>query len=632
MSDLLRMQIQKEDLTPVALASKRTTLAHKMHALLHAMYLRTPSWATVARCMHCISCWTSDQGTERLLCQFPSMPLGELFRWEDGPAAEEDEDMLPFPQEAAARPKVNEHVPALELGTSLYMPGLLHIISNATKNLRQSMRDMDYFLKGLALVAQLLGKQHYRERYVNTCLNCLPGPEKQLYMDKLQEVKMAGVHVYENRWGTVVDAVFKVRDIAWILRETWSPEKFGFGVKQPQHAEGHDPSVFSTESVDFYIQASYWWAYLRMVALLANTLDHAEHWAESCPCHASHPPGFQCPLRSRRAPELAVSALLRLMERDLDCATQELRIMATEADLTGEEQMSLHRDFLQGKKHLLFVFGLKLAAFQTLPWTLAGVAHYSESVAREHAEKVLRIFDNAAVPADLHPLCAGLQQGQPLRASLEGFVAGEPRDEVVQRFAARFAFVRVSERHIEGRHAKLKSFIRTCPHHSPALVAWRAVSQALADEVVTAQAVSALAAQCARTRTALGAAGALGFSNHPLIAALLKTKTKTAINHDHYKVVRDCIYHCDAETRFQNHHVALPGDVQPRPSLAAQFHRGDPNIPEADLLHHYALIHLHDHILTQDVVLIVQSALRATLSEMTTDQPSRDGDAPVDIH
>jgi hypothetical protein len=73
--------------TPTAVGSKRGSILHKLHALLHSWRLSLVTWYDVCRALRgCVS-FTCDFGTERLLQRVPPMPLSALFPWSSSMSA-----------------------------------------------------------------------------------------------------------------------------------------------------------------------------------------------------------------------------------------------------------------------------------------------------------------------------------------------------------------------------------------------------------------------------------------------------------------------------------------------------------------------------------------------------------------
>ena len=56
--------VRRHVLPPAAMGAARTSLPHKMHALLHQIYLEHGSWSRVEAFCDSVACITTDQGTE----------------------------------------------------------------------------------------------------------------------------------------------------------------------------------------------------------------------------------------------------------------------------------------------------------------------------------------------------------------------------------------------------------------------------------------------------------------------------------------------------------------------------------------------------------------------------------------
>eukprot|EP00974_Lingulodinium_polyedra_P011030 1061659-Lingulodinium_polyedra.AAC.1 len=155
----LESSVHARQLIPTAVGSKRSTLAHKMHAFLHAVLLMTRSPTAACSLVRNICAFTTDLGTERLFSRFPKCSWFELFPWCSNPdvgASDTDADCLSFapPQavpsedEGVAAPDVLvfpcDSVPLeIDVSFSLSCHGLLHIVHNATRDLRISMPHWD---------------------------------------------------------------------------------------------------------------------------------------------------------------------------------------------------------------------------------------------------------------------------------------------------------------------------------------------------------------------------------------------------------------------------------------------------------------------------------------------------------
>ena len=89
--DRISQLIGRTNLPPVSVGSKRASTWHKMHALVHGVFLLLGSWQKVCDLLGRVRSWTCDMGTERLLARFPNVHISSLVSWADRrPADDED--------------------------------------------------------------------------------------------------------------------------------------------------------------------------------------------------------------------------------------------------------------------------------------------------------------------------------------------------------------------------------------------------------------------------------------------------------------------------------------------------------------------------------------------------------------
>ena len=72
---------------PVAHGSKRASIAHKVHALLHTLYLEVGGWHRVGEFLASTRALTSDYGAESGLVDMMNVDLTALFPWTETAAA-----------------------------------------------------------------------------------------------------------------------------------------------------------------------------------------------------------------------------------------------------------------------------------------------------------------------------------------------------------------------------------------------------------------------------------------------------------------------------------------------------------------------------------------------------------------
>ena len=145
-----------------------------------------------------------------------------------------------------------------------------------------------------------------------------------------------------------------------------------------------------------------------MLLSLHGVIQSVAHWAEACPCHehvfdrglahAQYAAGaVSCPLRGKRAPELACGALTDVLRQ-----LAQLRLGALLAGLIPRLQAfpnsalvidKIAKDFDKAKLHLLAGLQNKSSCWHTLPWLLMGVGHHDPALSRIAARRSLNAWD-----------------------------------------------------------------------------------------------------------------------------------------------------------------------------------------------------------------------------------------------
>ena len=143
-------------------------------------------------------------------------------------------------------------------------------------------------------------------------------------------------------------------------------------------------------------------------------------WAEWCHCHPREDPAGSwqrrcsafkqaygvatCILRSCRAFACAAGEPLEFLNRLLSRANTELRLDPTMRGLSPEERRVIMSDFAAARRHLVFIFLVKLGHWRSLPWHLFGIAHPDEEKARACMQRCLQLYEDPATRSD-HWVC-----------------------------------------------------------------------------------------------------------------------------------------------------------------------------------------------------------------------------------
>eukprot|EP00969_Alexandrium_andersonii_P349558 15431304-Alexandrium_andersonii.AAC.1 len=109
-----------------------------------------------------------------------------------------------------------------------------------------------------------------------------------------------------------------------------------------------------------------------------------------------------CPMCGRRAAELASGSVARLLDELLNAGNGHVAVMT--ANLSEAERTMVLNDYSSARRHIEFVFKIKLAHWTELPHVLCGVSHHSEAHAREAAARALALFEASGSEYPHHQL------------------------------------------------------------------------------------------------------------------------------------------------------------------------------------------------------------------------------------
>ena len=254
------------------------------------------------------------------------------------------------------------------MGYTVQVPGVLHILHNATKDLKKVLSHWKQWMQDLQGLARLL-REPYKSRFLATCVQ---GEARK------QRLQAVNPNVYEERWGTVLFAVFTLVELEDDIRSSWSLSNFTFHNKaqalRPEEAQSGEAAGVAEDaeaeerlhihSVNSTINSEYFWAYTKCIDMLGIVLHQLETFVESCPCHlstqqilrlghehsryqgsqakpgrsesAQSHPMSGCPMRGRRAPQLACGEFSELLHSLASMAQQSLLPLC--AALTSDEE------------------------------------------------------------------------------------------------------------------------------------------------------------------------------------------------------------------------------------------------------------------------------------------------------
>ena len=240
-------------------------------------------------------------------------------------------------------------------------------------------------------------------------------------------------------------------------------------------------------------------------------------------------------------------------------------------------QSSLFMEYLAGLRRFAFMFQLKFAQWGCLPFSLLVLAHHDETTARTGARRILAEWDCmcASDREGAHVVCKSfLHQGGRVRASIMHFVKGASRHSDMCRpwrqEVARFAFLPLLERSIEGHHAVVKRATESAPNHSGAFVRSVLRMPALLTQVDRLpQMLTDLADNFSRIRLPVFVLKHLGLLQTPAVRALaeLPSKKRDALLRS-FGFVDRVMFRLDAEAQYADWEELFPGPWKATPARA----------------------------------------------------------------
>ena len=458
----LQRQIQEllvmERPPPVVLGSGRTSLPDKFAATMHALFLETGSSKDLRTLTSEVVSSTSDLGTEFNIVRVRGARPSDLLPWIVEEVLEREDDW-----------PVEEKL--IHFSNALAIPGILHVLHNAAKRMLTGLPELNTAVDLLQVVAELVRKKHTQERLCQRCFNSEVGVQLQpLIMGFKGKVHAA-------RWGTVAFATQEMLRLERPLRWGWNLALF-LGNNTDQASE----QAVKATSADGAITSEFWWSCLRVLDKLHCAIRHLFAWSEGCACHGypvvSQDPDAaeldadskawnrlceKCPLRGRRAPEIACGDFLAELRRQLDTSAADL-LLNLPNTLSPEQRGLLLGEFEKGRASLLFNIALKVNAMNVPPLLVFGVAHFNLQKAHD-ALRVCMDSDNT------DGLMGELKSAHVL-AEAHAWLDGESLSELphMSAFVGKLRFAFSVERTIEGEHAAIHHFIRKAPHHTVAYV------------------------------------------------------------------------------------------------------------------------------------------------------------------
>ena len=312
---------------------------------------------------------------------------------------------------------------------------------------------------------------------------------------------------YEPRWGAVIHSVSLMVDMEHIICCSWDLERFCFGKKPLQDTDDDDEQELrlQTGALNLAITSGLFWAYCKAMDSLGVIMHQLEIWAEGCACHVgkevimamgaggpryqgagasggqpSHSfTGASCPMRGRRAPELAAGECVSLVQSIGAMGAQA--VLEHVQPLSGKEANIVLGDFTQARNSLLCTLQMKLSSWTQLPAVLSAIGHHNVHTARQGMRRAMSLWDSTEHCAHHSLSRLALQQGTGQRHDIENFVQGASlwQCNFCAQLASRLKFIVIVERGVEGQHARAHRATLAAPHSSSMHIAWSLLQNSL---------------------------------------------------------------------------------------------------------------------------------------------------------
>ena len=172
------------------------------------------------------------------------------------------------------------------------------------------------------------------------------------------------------------------------------------------------------QDITAVVKDDYFWAFAELIHLIDNVMDWLSSWAGGCACHEnlvatacnSRPARNRlvvsnissngranvdfrsCPMKGRRAPEVAGGVLHRQVYNAISEAKSDVLLIAQSYNLSPDLSARLRLSFEIAQQRLLLGIRLKLACWQQVPWILPALASHDRETTVLTARAVLRMW------------------------------------------------------------------------------------------------------------------------------------------------------------------------------------------------------------------------------------------------
>ncbi|CAE7467856.1 unnamed protein product, partial [Symbiodinium sp. CCMP2592] len=405
----------------------------------------------------------------------------------------------------------------------------------------------------MSVLAKFLRERHSKERLLAKCFSQgVPG--EAVFKEAVAKFRS---QCYRGRWGTVASCALDLQEVLPSLRWGWSLPKYldGGAVAGQGEAEG-----VSIADVDALVRCPFFEAYLSTLVLSSKVTLHLIAWSESCPCHWHLLTGGgsntldastrclleTCPMRGRRAPELALNDFMQELSALSSHGATSL-VQSFPPDLPAEERTTVVQDFEMGRSFLTAVLTLKTSHFRSFPWCAAGLAHNDQERAREVWNRIRCLSEEGPEAVRLRKHLPRLFSPDVLQQGDQWCCGADLTScPLFAAEVAGLALIPTAERRVESQHARAQKGSKKSPCHSPAYMSLQIRAKDLREAMCgnPKDFVAQLAPCVNQCRSYKKAVPAMRLGLHPAAA-----KGSSAVRD---RRVRDLLYRADMLRQHQN--------------------------------------------------------------------------------
>ena len=413
----LRGLLAKECALPLlTLGSGRSNLATKLQVVAQACFLVAgSSQEQLSSFMRSVDAFGGDMGTEFGVPSVKHLPATMLLPWMKADQCCTDGQEIREEDEWNVRASGQLQESTLGFETSLKIPTLMHVITNATNDCLDASPHLSNAVESLGHIARLLDSKYTLKRLLEACFKGSLG--ESLHAD----LKSWRGRVHKERWGTIVCRVCQLVKLKEILLWGWNKDSY----LQMSSGNGAVSDDGLLANCDEAITSDDFWGCMTALEFLAICIEEANKWCAGCPCHGPWMKSCNvravskvwetCPMRGRRAPELAAGDFIESFWNSVHNASGKLALKLSSSPLSKSLQGRIVGEFEGSTGKLLFTFTMKFGPLREPPSLLFVLGHHDEEKSHLALQRCL-ISDNK------HPQIVELQS---MEDEATSWMAGE---------------------------------------------------------------------------------------------------------------------------------------------------------------------------------------------------------------